>query len=263
VRQQRGKAGEPQVAAQARERRGVGEDVQAQRPGDRARGDARGLVELEARAVGVGLAPQRVAATGLQERRRGVVALRDAAERAEVGRAVGPGVGAIGSELDGAAVVVDAQSVASAEPGEALLGARVPFDCEPERRAFGGELERQVLVAGELDAQLGAPAALQPQPEARGARGRVRDARGHRALGEAEALVGHDALGDLHEAVADLALARPHVQRAQQPPPGPADVDAQRRQRDLDAQLRVLEDELAGGGGGHGVLLSTPGRVVR
>ena len=253
-RQQRGQAGEAHVAAQAGDGRRVGEDVQAQRAGHAARRDPRRLVELEARAVGVGLAPQRVAAAGLQERRRRVVALRDAAELAQVGRAVGAGVGAIGAELHRAPGVVDAQRVARAEPGEALLRARVPLDGQAQRRALGRQLEHEVLGARELEAQLGAAAAVERQRDRRGALVGRRDGGRHRALGEAQALVGDHALGDLHEAVADLALARPHRQRAQQPAPGAAHVDAQRRERDLHAQGPVLEHEVA-----HALLLSTGG----
>ena len=168
-RQQRRQAGEAHVAAQARDGRRVGEDVQAQRAGHGARGDPRRLVELEARAVGVGLAPQRVAAAGLQERRGRVVALGDAAQLAHVGRAVGAGVRAIGAELDGAPGVVDAQRVARAEPGEALLRAGVPLDRQAQRRALGRELEHEVLGAGELDAQLRAAPAVERQRDRRAA----------------------------------------------------------------------------------------------
>jgi hypothetical protein len=109
-----------------------------------------------------------------------------------------------------------------------------------------------VLGADELDAQLRAPASLQGERDRRAALVRRADGGRHRALGEAQALVGDHALGDLHEAVAHLALARPHRQRAQEPAAGAADVDAERRERDLDAQGSLLDDVLRGGGRGHG-----------
>jgi hypothetical protein len=262
-RQQRGQAGEAHVAAQAGDGRRVGQDVQAQRAGHAARRDARGLVELEARAVGIGLAPQRVAAAGLQERRRRVVALRDAAELAHVRRAIRPGVGAIGAELHRATGVVDAQRMARSQPREALLGARVPFDGQAQRRAFGRQLEHEVLGAREVQTQLGAAPAVERQRDRRAALVGLRDGGRHDALGEAQALVGDHALGDLHEAVAHVALARPHRQRAQEPAPSPSHVDAQRREPDLHAQRPLLDDELGGGGRAHGLVLSTGGSAAR
>ncbi len=241
VRQQRRETGEPEVVAQARDGRRVGEDVEPERPGGRARGHAGRLVELEARPVRVGLAPQRVAAARLQEGRRRVVALRDAAERAQIGRAVRARVRPIGAELDRAPGVVDAQRVASAEPREALLGARVPLDREPQRRAMGGELEDEVVVVCDLDEQLGAAPALQAQLQPSATPARLGDPGRDGALGEAEPLVGDHALGDLHEAIAYLALAGPDAHRPQQPPPRAAHVDSQRREADLDAQRPQLE----------------------
>jgi len=126
--------------------------------------------------------------------------------------------------------VVDAQGVARPKPGEALLRARVPLDGQAQRGAIGRQLEHQVLGARELEAQLGAAAAVERQRDGRVALVGRRDAGGHRALGEARALVGDHALRDLHEAIADLALGRRHSQPAQQPAPGAAHVDAQRRE---------------------------------
>jgi hypothetical protein len=240
-RQQGRQAGEADVAAQAGDGRRVGEDVQAQRARHAARRHAGRIVELEARAFGVRLAPQRVAAAGLQEGRGRVVALRDPAELAQVGRAVGAGVGAIGAELDRAPRVVDAQRVARPEPGEALLRAH------PTRAPAAAARPRQ----------LGAPPALQAQGDRRAALVRGRHRRLDRGLGKAEALVGDDALGHLHEAVAHLALARPDGERAQEPAPGAAHVDAQRRERDLDAQVAELEHAVARRRDAHGWLLST------
>ena len=57
--------------------------------------------------------------------------------------------------------MVDAQRMARAEPGEALLRARVPLDRQAQRRALGRQLEHEVLGAGELEAQLGAAAAVE------------------------------------------------------------------------------------------------------
>ena len=260
VGQQGRQAGQAHVAAQAGDGRRVGEHVQAQRAGDATGGDAGRIVELEARAVGVGLAPQRVAAAGLKERRGRVVALRDAAELAQLGRAVGPRVGAVGAQLDRAPGVVHAQRVARAQPGEALLGARVPLQRQAQRRALGRELEGHVLGAGEVDPQARPAPAVEVQVDQHPVRVLGGDRRRHHALGEAQALVGDHALGDLHEAIAHLALARPYGQRAQQPAPGAAHVDAQRREADLDAQRAALDDAFAGGGRGgegHGPSLST------
>jgi hypothetical protein len=116
-----------------------------------------------------------------------------------------------------------------------------------------------VLGARDLDAQLGAAPAVERQGDRRArlvARG---DAGRDRALGEAQALVGDHALGDLHEAVAHLALARPTPSRAQEPAPRATHVDAQRREGDLHAQGTELEHVLAGCRGGHALLLSTAG----
>jgi hypothetical protein len=98
-----------------------------------------------------------------------------------------------------------------------------------------------VLVADDLDAELGAPTALQAQRQPHPAVTRLGHGGLHRALGKAQPLVGDHALGHLNEPVAHLAVARPRPESTQEPAPGAAHVEPQRCERELDAQRAELE----------------------
>jgi hypothetical protein len=206
-----------------------------------ARGDRRAVgAEVKAHAVAVGV--DGVAARGLQPRRGRVVALRDAADREHVGRAVGARVGAIGPELDPPGGVVDAQRVAHAEAREMLLRARVPARRLAQRRRFHFELEYDDLVSRQRDAQARAAAAVEAQRELGAVGERLGEARGRDTLGDLELLGRDHALRELDELVADLALGAPDPEPPDQPPVAPH-IDPERAPGDLDAQRGPRQHE--------------------
>ena len=217
----RQRARRAQEAAQARRRRAAAEQVQAQRPGRRPRGDLDLVAELEARAVPDRLEPRRPAARGDCPRHRGVIALRDAALVEHVGRAVRPGVTAVRAEPHGAAGLVDVQPVARAEPGHALLRVARPRERQP---AHGPLAVRKTRVAAQLE------------HDVVGTRLRDLQLRAHGVEVErvADRLGRDHALRPLHEVVVDLAVADPRLDRAEQAPAVAADGHPVRGDLDLE-----------------------------
>jgi hypothetical protein len=242
--QQRGEPGRVQVPAQPRRRGRIGEEPQAQRPGARTRRDDAAVVaELEAHPVAVALCPDAVAARGLQPRRGRVVALRDAADGEHLARAVGSGVRTVGAELDLVPGVVDAQRVARAQPGEALLGPGVPVGGQAQRLAVERELEEDGLRRGQRDPQPPAAPALAADGELGAVGQALGDAHRDDALGDLELLGRDDPLGELDELVADRAVGAPEAEPAQEPAAAAAHVDAERVLRDLDLDGLALEEQ--------------------
>ncbi len=144
--------------------------------------------------------------------------------------------------------MIDAQGVAGAEPGEVLAGAPVPVGGEAQRLALELELEQHGLGGRQRDPQPPAPAAGAAAADGElDAVGRMRhDARRHHALGDLELLGRDDALRELDELVADLAVGAPEPERADEPAPPAAHVDGARQLRDLNLQRLAFEDEGAG-----------------
>ncbi len=124
LRQYVGEAGQPAVAAQEHPRPRAAQQVQAQRPrgaADRER-DVGLQVELDAGTVA--LDPGAPARRGEQPGDRDVVAHRHAAGLEHVRRAVGPGVAAVGAEVDQPAGLIEAQPMPAAGPGHVFRGVR-------------------------------------------------------------------------------------------------------------------------------------------
>ena len=209
--------------------------------------EIRSPLEVEPGSVCVGLAPDRVAAAGVKPRQRRVIALRDAALDEHLRRAVGGGVAAIGAELDVAARLVEPGAVTDSQADEALLRAAIPVERQPQRLAVGFELERDPVVAAQLEAQARRATAVQADRRAVHdllVAGRPPGAQ--RPLGGALLLARDHALGELQEVIGDRAVGHPHAGRADQPAPVATHRERERPQGDLDAQLAALEDELIG-----------------
>ena len=101
----------------------------------------------------VGLEPGRPAGAREQPRHRRVVALRDAALLEHLGRAVGPGVAAVGAELHAAARWSKAEPWRAPRPVIARRRSRGPARAQPQRRALHGQLDHEpVAVKAQLDA---------------------------------------------------------------------------------------------------------------
>jgi hypothetical protein len=228
--QQRGEAvAEPQEAAQARRRRGVGEHVQPERARRRSGGDRHAVAEVELHAVAAGFDPERVAAAREQPGDGRVVALRDAAHVEHVGRAVGTGVAPVGPEADAPAGLVELLAVARPEASEALAGTGLPLGAEPKAAGRRGQLDRDALV---VNLDLHVAGIRRPRP--------------------LQLLRGDHALGELDELVARLAGCRPEPHAADQAAPAP-DLDGQRVALDRHPQGPPLQN-------GHAGLLSRLGR---
>jgi len=126
--------------------------LEPERAGGGAGGD-RGAVagEVEAGAVGVGTGQYPVATARDEPRHRRAVALRDAANRKDFGRAVGAGVAAVGAELDAAAALVEGGVVADAEAREVLARTLVPVQRQTVGAALGTQLQLDQATGRKLD----------------------------------------------------------------------------------------------------------------
>ena len=228
LRQHRRQAARAQIAAQARRGGGVAEQRQPQRAGARARRDDRLLVaELEAHAVAVAVRPDGVAARGLKPRRGRVVALRDAAVGEQVRRAVGPGVGAIGAELDPPARVVDAQRMAGAEPGEVLARAAVPVGGDAQRLALERRARASTVSApgSVIDSRPQRPPSQRMASSTPSASGSATLAATTRSGSPSSSRATTPSVNWMNRS-SDLALDRPHAEPADEPPAAAPHVDA-------------------------------------
>ncbi len=209
--QDRRKAGEPAVAAQARGRGGVGEQVQPQGAGRRPAGDRDACVQVEVGARTVGVQPHCPAGAGDQPGGGRVVALGDAADLEQVLRAIRPRVAAIGSEVGRAARLVEVEPVPGTEPDEPFVGAALPGRGHAQRSAMRRQLDGHPLLA-EANRQLHRPGAVGGAREQKLGRSGAHHGQRRHVLTWLELLRHDDALGDPDQAVDRGALGRPQAQ---------------------------------------------------
>ncbi len=215
-----GEAGLPAEGAQPRRRRGLAEELDRQRSGSRARRRADPFAgQIEADPVGLRAHPYRVAAAGEQPRHRRAVALRDAPAGQQLGRAVGPGVAAVGAELDGPPGLVElgavprAQARRNARPSAGASRAR---RAAVRPRACSSSATRSAAAIAHLQTRAPPTAALERQRRA--PLGAPTHRRRQRPLDRRQLLARHHALGELDEVVVHGAVGHPGARASGQPP---------------------------------------------
>ncbi len=242
---QPGEARAPAEGAQASRRSRLAEELEAKRTRAPARRDRYPFPgQLEPGSVRPGVEEGRVAPARQQPRHRCAVALRNAARGQHLGRAIGTDVSAVGTQLHVAAALVELSAVTRAEADEPLPGATVPVDPEAQRRPVDRELQRNVILVGQIQAQAPVAIAAQPEPQQNAVLGALEQLCPSSTCHQRAFLGGNDALGEVDELIANLALGCPHSPGTDQAPARPANRDRERAQVHVDAYDTALKDDL-------------------